>query len=69
MIMTPTELVLLGTVCGWVAFDVYIYARKGLDQTISVVLWQLALRFPILPLGVGILIGHLWVPIVGICGK
>jgi hypothetical protein len=68
--MTPTQILLVATVVIWVAYDVFAAIRWGAMQTISVVLWQLAQKYPVIPLAVGALIGHLWIPMIGLnCGK
>lgn len=63
--MSLTEWVLLGTVIGLASYDIYIAMTKGVMQTLSVVIWVLSQRYPIIPFAAGILCGHLFAPLIG----
>ena len=43
-----------------ILYDILAISRGGVDATISRVLLGWAQRWPVIPLGVGVLMGHLW---------
>jgi len=56
-----TRIILLFVVIALVIFDIYA-AIKGVNNTISAVTLNIAMRHPVLPLIVGIIVGHLFWP-------
>lgn len=65
--MNPTEVLLVllvGTVVVWLAVDVFMLKRGGMDATLSVSMYKLAKAWPIIPLLIGMLMGHFFFPIV-----
>jgi predicted transporter len=45
-----------------IAFDVFIGFRRGQTNTISHQLLSIGQRYPILPLAIGVLLGHIFWP-------
>jgi hypothetical protein len=60
--MTLTQIVLAVVAALIIAFDVWTAAVHGAQTTVSWTLWTTAKEYPVIPLGIGIVIGHLfWV--------
>lgn len=57
-----TKLFILITLGVIILFDIVAICTWGVDATISRIVLAWAQAFPLLPLGVGILIGHLFWP-------
>ena len=57
-----TLLVILIGFTGLIVYDVYLAAQGGYENTISYRCLQAARREPLLPLVVGLLLGHLFWP-------
>lgn len=47
-------------------WDIYVTAKGQPLETVSVVLHQWSLMYPVLPLLVGVIIGHIFWPNVGV---
>ena len=59
---TVTAVVLVGLAIGIGVWDVYAGIRWGGDATVSAVIQSWAKSYPVLPLLVGIVMGHLFWP-------
>ena len=63
--MTPrdvTSLVILGTTVLLGLYDVLMGVKYGPEATISIVMYDLARRYPIVPFMLGVLAGHIFWP-------
>lgn len=58
----PTRAVVLGTILGWLAYDVYAAARWGARGTLSYTIWYWAAEQPLVAFGLGLVVGHLLWP-------
>lgn len=60
--MTATRIFLVFLLILGILFDIGVALLEGPDATISAQMWFLSKEYPILPLAIGILLGHLfWV--------
>lgn len=58
--MTLTQIILVGTVVSLVLFDIVI-AMVNTRKTISMTVYEISEKFPIIPFALGVVIGHiLW---------
>lgn len=65
-----TIAVILTTVGVWIAFDVWIYFRKGYNETISAHIHFATKKWPVIPFFAGLLIGHFfWNMVIEVCPK
>lgn len=62
--MKFTRCFLLVTVIIWVGYDVWVYFARGVNETISVHVHDIAKMYPILPFLAGVLCGHFFAPLV-----
>jgi hypothetical protein len=63
MIPDPTTLLFSLLALGLiVVFDVWTLMKRGYATTISWTLYGMALRFPIIPFALGVVVGHLFWP-------
>ena len=60
-----TEWVVIVAVVGLVLYDLVAMVRSGPDATISVIVHEFSKNNPIVPLAVGIVIGHIFWPVGG----
>lgn len=60
--MNTTAWVLIGVLSALVAWDVFAELRWGYEGTISHDVLQAALKYPLVPLAVGVVLGHLFWP-------
>lgn len=58
--MTPTRIVVTLTLFGLLLYDTWAMLVHGYSWTISKDLRQLAMDYPIVSFGVGVVVGHLW---------
>lgn len=58
--MILTVWIIVTTSLGLAAYDIYAVSKFGLKGTISWITWTAAQRWPVIPLAVGILLGHLF---------
>jgi len=56
-----TKLFIVGITLFIIAYDVFAYLY-GHDSTISQVIYSWSIKFPLLPLAVGVLMGHFFWP-------
>jgi hypothetical protein len=56
--MTVTHWVLIMTVLGLVIYDLIAASRWGVSETISNQILLLSRRWPIIPFGMGLVMGH-----------
>ncbi len=64
--MTPrqtTQVVLLLAFLVLGAYDLFAYLAWGREQTLSVVLFESSVEWPVIPFALGFLAGHLFWPI------
>jgi hypothetical protein len=59
-VKTITQWVMLAGVLSWVLWDLVVVANHTAGDTISEITLALARRYPIVPLAVGIVVGHLF---------
>ena len=59
MTARATEALILGTIAGWILWDVHAYRVGGVPATESGIIRRWA-RHPLVPLAVGVLLGHLF---------
>jgi hypothetical protein len=57
---TITQWVMLAGIMSWILWDIVVVANHTAGDTISEITLALARRHPILPLAVGIVVGHLF---------
>jgi len=53
-----TEIVLISVVVGLIGYDIYAVIKGGFSNTISWFIYTVAQKYPIIPFGFGVLIGH-----------
>lgn len=58
--MQITIVVLILTAVFLIVYDIWAVLKYGIAGTISWQVWDKSRRFPIIPLAVGILVGHLF---------
>jgi hypothetical protein len=59
-VKTITQWVMLAGVLSWVLWDLVVVANHATGDTISEITLALARRYPIVPLVVGVVLGHLF---------
>lgn len=55
-----TIAVCIGAFAGLVAYDLWTGLKNGSQTTISVQMYALSCRYPIIPFVFGVIAGHLW---------
>ncbi len=55
-----TEIFMAVIVIVIIAYDIVAYILSGMSKTISARTWALSKEYPIIPLAVGIVIGHIF---------
>lgn len=60
--LTFTEVFVGSTVIIWIIYDLFAVLKWGIPGTESYTILHAAHKYPIIPLGVGIVIGHLFWP-------
>jgi len=58
-----TKLVILFTTVALVAYTIFVGLKFGPQATISVQIYELSRRFPIIPFAFGVLAGHIFWPL------
>ena len=53
-----TYAVIFSAIAALIIYDVFALLKWGNDCTISVRIWTLARRYPIIPFAIGVLMGH-----------
>lgn len=60
--MNLTLSVVLGFSLILIAYDIWVIIKRGVDQSISWQMYQIAKAYPVIPFALGVLMGHLfWV--------
>lgn len=57
---TVTQIVMLAGILLWIGWDIVVAANRVAGDTISEITLALARRHPIIPLAVGVVVGHLF---------
>lgn len=52
--------VMAGSLTALIAYDVFAVSMGGYQATISWIIWTASHQYPVIPLGAGILMGHLF---------
>ncbi len=60
--MSLTAIIIIATVVILIAYDIFAVIKWGVQGTLSVVAYNAAKKYPMIPLWAGILIGHLFIP-------
>lgn len=60
---TTTRIFLLVLVCALVLYDAIIIPLSGFDASVSVVIYEAAKTWPIVPFLFGVIMGHFFFPI------
>jgi hypothetical protein len=64
--MTPKQLtvtVIVATTAIIIGYDVWAVLAGGVESTISAVIFNASMRFPLIPFAFGVLAGHFWFPV------
>lgn len=60
--MSPTRIVILSCLAVLIVYDIWALSVHGYDWTISQDMYTFAKQFPIAPMGLGVVFGHLYWP-------
>lgn len=55
--------VIVATAAIIIGYDIWAVLRGGVEATISSVIFNASLRFPLIPFAFGVLAGHFWFPV------
>ena len=58
MTYAQTEWFIISTILLWIAWDVYVYHKRGVEATESRIIYRWACRYPGFVFAIGCLMGH-----------